>query len=206
MTRPTGRQVGLGFVALVVLAVLALIAARLAGQADTSASASGGSTSETSGGSTGTSTPGEQPLPAPAAPPPAAIPGDSLDIQVKTFVEAYYRIDPGDTDASRRDRVAATGLASAETMQMLDFTLSAQDADYQAYGITQQATVDPPTLATTPVDGTTDRYLVTVPVKVTWVEKSGRSLATDLRYTVSTWQYTANGTWTLLDFSPEEGQ
>lgn len=124
-------------------------------------------------------------------------------MQVKAFVEAYYFILPDDSPASRLNRVARLHLTSPEVNQMLDYAIDAQQVQYQQYGMSQRAEVDPHTVTATRLRNTTDSFMVSVPITLIWL-KNGQSVARDVIYSVSTWKF-QQGNWLLTDYSGEGG-
>jgi hypothetical protein len=51
---------------------------------------------------------------------------DQLTKEVSTFVNAYYRIDPSDSEKTRKQRVASLGFVSRSTIAHLDFGVGVQ--------------------------------------------------------------------------------
>ncbi len=143
----------------------------------------------------------------PEAPAPAVQlpPGSALDQQVRRFAEAYFLIEPDDTEVSRRDRVTGLGLAATGALPMLDFSLNSNEREYQRLGIAQRAELDTRTMTADPVnDGSNQLQQVSLPVTVAWFDSSGNQIGSYVVDTVSQWNFDGS-TWTMTGFSPEEG-
>lgn len=206
-----GDRVVIGIAAIIALAVIVVsIAHVMHGQSQAAAShagAAGGSSAPASASantpSTGTSQTGSS-SPITSGPSVPATASTSLAKAVQSFTQTYYQITPGDTEASRRTRVTATGLVAPAAMQMLQFSLTPNQVEYQHYGFTQHAKVDPRTVTASPADTAATTYLVSVPVGISWTDQSGKIISGDITYAISTWQYQGDK-WVMTDFSPEGG-